>query len=66
MLQQWKNIDLWISDKSGYTVQQKFYEHGRDYTLITYTSVQFNPEIPDSKFNLDVPKGTKREPLNKK
>jgi len=28
--------------------------------------VQFNPEIPDSKFNLDVPKGTKREPLNKK
>jgi outer membrane lipoprotein-sorting protein len=66
MLEQWKKIDLWISDRSGYTVQQKFYEHGRDYTLITYTSVQFNPEIPDSAFTLDVPKGTKRETLNKK
>jgi len=66
MLQQWKNIDLWISDKSGYTVQQKFYEHGKDYTLITYTGVQLNPEIPDAAFKLDVPKGTKREPLNKK
>ena len=66
MLHQWKKIDLWISDKSGYTVQQKFYENGKDYTLITYTSVQFNPVIPDSQFNLDVPKGTKREPLNKK
>lgn len=66
MLEQWKKIDLWISDKSGYTVQQKFYEHGRDYTLITYTGVQLNPDIPDSAFKLEVPKGTKRETLNKK
>ena len=66
MLDQWKKIDLWISDKSGYTVQQKFYEHGKDYTLITYTSVQLNPEISDAQFKLDAPKGTKREILNKK
>jgi outer membrane lipoprotein-sorting protein len=66
MLEQWKKIDLWISDKSGYTVQQKFYDRGKDYTLITYTSVQLNPEIPDSAFKWEVPKGTKRETVIKK
>jgi outer membrane lipoprotein-sorting protein len=66
MLEQWKKIDLWISDKSGYTVQQKFYDRGKDYTLITYTSVHLNPEIPDTAFKLDVPKGTKRETVIKK
>jgi outer membrane lipoprotein-sorting protein len=64
MLEQWKKIELWISDKSGFTLQQKFYDRGKDYTLITYTKIQPNPEIPESAFNL--PKGTKREPLNKK
>jgi len=64
MLEQWKKIELWISDKTGYTLQQKFYDRGKDYTLITYTKIQPNPEIPESAFNL--PKGTKRQPLNKK
>lgn len=66
MLAEWKKIDLWISDKTGYTLQQKFYDRGKDYTLIIYTAVRFNPEVPDSEFKLDVPKGTKRETLNKK
>jgi outer membrane lipoprotein-sorting protein len=66
MLEQWKKIDLWISDKSGYAVQQKFYERGNDYLLITYTNVQPKPDIADSAFHLDVPKGTPTEPLNKK
>ena len=68
MLEQWKKIDLWISDKSGYAVQQKFYERGNDHLLITYTNVQPKPDIPDSAFNLklEVPKGTPKEPLNKK
>ena len=66
LLEQWKQIDLWISDKSGYAVQQKFYEHGNDYTLITYTNVQPESDIPDSAFILEVPKGVKKEPLNKK
>jgi outer membrane lipoprotein-sorting protein len=66
VLEQWKKIDLWISDKTGYTVQQKFYEHGKDYTLITYTNVHLNPNIPDSAMKLEVPPGTKKEILNKK
>jgi outer membrane lipoprotein-sorting protein len=66
MLEQYKKIDLWISDKSGYTVQQKFYENGKDYQLITYTNVKINPVILDSAFTLDAPKGTKRETVIKK
>jgi outer membrane lipoprotein-sorting protein len=66
LLEEWKKIDLWISDKTGCTVQVKFYERGGDYTLITYTNVVTNPEIPDSAFKLDVPKGTKKDSLNKK
>jgi outer membrane lipoprotein-sorting protein len=63
MQEQWIKIDLWISDKSGYAVQQKFYERGKDYTLITYTGVVPKADIADAEFEL--PKA-KKEPLNKK
>jgi outer membrane lipoprotein-sorting protein len=66
LLEQWRKIDLWVSDKTGNALQQKFYERGKDYTLITYSNVQQNPEIPESAFKLDVPKGTVKKPLNKK
>ncbi|MEI9971885.1 MAG: outer-membrane lipoprotein carrier protein LolA [Ignavibacteriota bacterium] len=66
LLAQWRKIDLWISDKTGNAVQQKFYERGKDYTLITYSGLQQNPEIAESSFKLDVPKGTVTKPLNKK
>jgi outer membrane lipoprotein-sorting protein len=66
LLDAWKRIDLWISDKGGYAVQQKLYEKGKDYILITYTNIELNPTIPDSAFHLDVPKGTKKEILLRK
>ena len=66
LLDQWKRIDLWISDKGGYAVQQKLYEKAGNYILITYTNVEMNPAIPDSVFHLDVPKGTKQEILLRK
>jgi len=61
-----KRIDLWISDKGGYVVQQKLYQPAKNYTLFTYTNINLNAVIPDSVFHLDVPKGTKRETLIKK
>jgi outer membrane lipoprotein-sorting protein len=64
LLEQWKQIDLWISDKSGSAVQQKFYGRSKDYQLTTYTNVQPRSDIPDSDFAL--PKGARKEPLNKK
>ncbi len=64
MSEQWRKVELWISDKFGYAVQQKFFERGRDYTQITYTNIQLNPEISDQVFNL--PKGTLKQSLDKK
>src|ERR1035438_7778747 len=61
LLDAWGRIDLWISDKSGYAVQQKLYEKAKNYLLITYTNIEPNPTIPDSVFHLDVPKGTKKD-----
>ena len=66
LLDTYKRIDLWISDKGGYAVQQKLYEKGKDYLLITYTNIVLNPNIPDSVFHLDVPKGTKTDVVIKK
>ena len=37
MLAQAKKIDLWISDKSGCTLRQKFYDRVKDYTLEVLT-----------------------------
>lgn len=62
----WKRIDIWISDAAGYTVQQKVFEAGKDYNVITYTNVEQNPAIADTVFKLPAPKGTKREVLIKK
>jgi outer membrane lipoprotein-sorting protein len=61
MLDLWKKIDIWISDKTGYALQQKLYEKSGNYLLVTYTNIEFNPMIPDSVFHLDVPKGTKKD-----
>jgi outer membrane lipoprotein-sorting protein len=63
---QLKRIDLWIADEAGYTVQQKLYEQGKDYSVITFTKVEQNPAIADTVFKLPAPKGTKREVLIKK
>jgi outer membrane lipoprotein-sorting protein len=60
VLQQFPKIELWISEATGYPVQQKLYQTGGDYMLITYSDVVINPNLPDSAFKLNVPKGVKR------
>ena len=58
--QNFSKIELWISEAKGYPVQEKFYESGGDYMLITYSDVVINPSLPDSAFKLNLPKGVKR------
>src|SRR5262245_4749509 len=60
VLQQFPKIEWWISDPTGYPVQQKFYQTGGDYMLFTYSDVAINPSLPDSAFKLNLPKGVKR------
>ena len=60
VLQQFLRIELWMSDATGYPVQEKFYKTGGDYTIITYSDVTINPTLPDSAFKLNPPKGVQR------
>ena len=60
VLQQFPKIELWISDATGYPVQEKFFQSGGDYTLIVYSDVTINPSLPDSSFKLNPPKGVQR------
>jgi outer membrane lipoprotein-sorting protein len=56
-------FELWISEESGISIQQKVYETGeKDYSLATYTNVQVNPPggIPDSEMKLNAPKDAKK------
>lgn len=61
VLQQLPKIELWISETKDYPVQEKLYQTGGDYMLITYSNVAINPALPDTAFKLNLPKGVKRE-----
>ena len=61
---QLSKFELWISDKTGQPVQQKFYEPSGDYNVFTYSDMKINPNLPDSELEKH-PKGYKKEMLNK-
>jgi outer membrane lipoprotein-sorting protein len=56
-----KKLELWVSESTGYPVQQKFFLPANDYMLVTYTGMKPNPDIPDAALKLKLPKGVKRE-----
>jgi outer membrane lipoprotein-sorting protein len=54
-------VELWVADSSGYPVQQQFFFPGGDYRTVTYTNLKMNPDLPDSAYKLQLPRGVKRE-----
>jgi len=54
-------VELWVSDATGYPVQQQFLLPGGDYRMVTYTDVKVNPNLPDSALKLQLPRGVKRQ-----
>jgi len=60
-------FELWISDKTGEAVQQKFYEPSGDYIVFSYSDMKINPiNLPDSALKLPhIKSDVKRETLNK-
>ena len=64
VLRQLSKFELWVSDKTGEPVQQKFYEPSGDYNVFTYSHMNINPNLPDSELEKH-PKGYKKEMLNK-
>lgn len=61
MMAQFPKIELWISDKSGISIQQKLHSPGGDYSLATYTKMQLNGSIAESDVKWNLPKGVHRE-----
>jgi outer membrane lipoprotein-sorting protein len=62
LLKQLKKVELWISEKTGLALQQKFYMPDGDHRVVTYTNLKVNPVLSSSA--LDLPKGAKRMPMN--
>jgi outer membrane lipoprotein-sorting protein len=61
MLRHLSKVELWVSEATGYPVQQRFMLPGGDYQMVTYTNVKINPPLPDSAIKLQLPRGVKRE-----
>lgn len=59
-----RTIELWIPDGKGIAAQQKWTEPNGDYHLATFTSIQSNPALPDSAFQLAVPPCVQRVKVN--
>ncbi|MCU1262402.1 MAG: hypothetical protein JWO80_5287 [Bryobacterales bacterium] len=53
-------VELWLSEKTGYPVQQKLYFPSGDYQIVTYSNLKVNPKIADSALRLKTPKGVQK------
>lgn len=57
-------IQIWLSEATWLPVQQEFYEAGSgDYSIVRYSNVVRNAQIPDSTFRQKWPKGTQKVKL---
>lgn len=57
-------IQIWLSESTWLPVQQEFYEAGSgDYSIVRYFNVVRNPDIPESRFRPNWPKGTQKVKL---
>jgi len=63
MVAMFPKFELWISDATGISIQQKIYEQGGNYTIATYENMKLDANIPDSAVKLNLPKGVIRRPL---
>jgi outer membrane lipoprotein-sorting protein len=57
LLAMYPKFELWISDATGISIQQKIYEQGGNYTVATYPNMKLDSNIPDSAVKLNLPKG---------
>lgn len=58
--QQLNKVELWLDEAGAYPVQQKFYQPGGDYMLITYTDVKLNPPLSSGAVTLQLPNNVKK------
>jgi outer membrane lipoprotein-sorting protein len=55
-------IQLWIPEDSGNPIQEKrlLGKENKDYNLLQFSNVKINPPLPESDFELNLPKDVKR------
>jgi outer membrane lipoprotein-sorting protein len=54
-------VRLWLEETNWLPVQQEFFETGTDdYFIVRYVNISRNPQIADSRFKPNWPKGTQR------
>jgi len=58
-----QKFELWISDATGISVQQKMYEKGGNYTLATYPNMKLDPNVSDSEVKQNPPRGVTRRSI---
>jgi outer membrane lipoprotein-sorting protein len=61
---QLSQLELWISDKSGEPVRQRFNEPNGNFNVFTYLGMK-TTSLPDSAFKLKLPKGVKTVMMKK-
>ena len=61
MLKNIRKVELWLSDRTGYPVQEKVFQASGDYTLMIYNNLKVNPSLPDSSLKLKLPKSVQVE-----
>jgi outer membrane lipoprotein-sorting protein len=56
-----KQVDLWVSDRDYYPVQEKILEPSGDYNLLVFSDVKINPpSFKESDMKLKVPDGVRK------
>lgn len=51
-----KNVRIWMDEKQGISLQVRVTEASADYTEFKYSNIRLNGAIPDSTFELKLPK----------
>ena len=58
---QFSKIQIWYDPTTWLAVQQQFYETGSgDYSIVRYSNLVKNPQIPEAQFKPHWPKGTEK------
>jgi outer membrane lipoprotein-sorting protein len=64
VLHEISKIEIWLNETTWLPVQQEFFEAGSgDYSIVKYSNIVRNPNIPDSRFRPNWPKGTQKVKL---
>lgn len=60
VLSRFKTIRLWMDQQTWTPLQTKVTEASNDYQIVKFTNVKMNSRVPDSVFNIKLPKDVRK------